>query len=106
MTLGLRHMAKTTGRLRKEGPLWPWCSSAPRPEPVTGQGWHFHLGPLGSLEILKLDSGNCSPHGRTLMPGGPVVKIPCSQCRGPGFDPWSGNEIPCATTKDWFQSNK
>ena len=25
------------------------------------------------------------------FPGGPVVKTPCSQCRGPGFDPWSGN---------------
>ena len=23
--------------------------------------------------------------------GGPVAKIPYSQCRGPGFDPWSGN---------------
>ena len=23
--------------------------------------------------------------------GGPVAKTPCSQCRGPGFDPWSGN---------------
>ena len=23
--------------------------------------------------------------------GGPVVKIPCSQCRGPGFNPQSGN---------------
>ena len=25
------------------------------------------------------------------FPGGPVVKTPHSQCRGPGFDPWSGN---------------
>ena len=26
------------------------------------------------------------------FPGGPVVKTPsCSQCRGHGFDPWSGN---------------
>ena len=25
------------------------------------------------------------------FPGGPAVKTPCSQCRGPGFDPWSGN---------------
>ena len=22
--------------------------------------------------------------------GGPVVKTPRSQCRGPGFEPWSG----------------
>ena len=25
------------------------------------------------------------------FPGGPVGKTPCSHCRGPGFDPWSGN---------------
>ena len=25
------------------------------------------------------------------FPGGPVVKTPCFQCRGLGFDPWSGN---------------
>ena len=33
------------------------------------------------------------------FPGGPVAKTPCSPCRGPGFHPWSGNEIPHATTK-------
>ena len=25
------------------------------------------------------------------FPGGPVGKTPHSQCRGPGFNPWSGN---------------
>ena len=25
------------------------------------------------------------------LPGGPVVNILCSQCRGHRFDPWSGN---------------
>ena len=34
------------------------------------------------------------------FPGGPVAKTPHSQCRGPGFDPWSGIQIPHATTKD------
>ena len=24
------------------------------------------------------------------FPGGPVAKIPCSQYRWPGFDPWLG----------------
>ena len=23
--------------------------------------------------------------------GGPLAKTPCSQCKGLGFDPWSGN---------------
>ena len=25
------------------------------------------------------------------LPGGPVAKTPCSQCRSPEFDSWSGN---------------
>ena len=25
------------------------------------------------------------------FPGGPVVKTPCAQSRGPRFDPWSEN---------------
>ena len=33
------------------------------------------------------------------FPGGPVVKTPHSQRTGPGFDPWSGNQIPNAATK-------
>ena len=35
-------------------------------------------------------------HARSLVaacPGGPVVKTPHSQCRVPGFNPWSGNQI-------------
>ena len=30
---------------------------------------------------------------------GPVAKTPHSQCRRPGFNPWSGNCIPQATAK-------
>jgi len=37
--------------------------------------------------------------GRGNFPGGLVAKIPCFQCRGPGFDPWLGNEITYAATK-------
>ena len=40
------------------------------------------------------------------FPGGPVGKAPLSQCRGPGFNPWSGNQIPHAATKDPTQPNK
>ena len=36
------------------------------------------------------------------FPGGPVVKTPSSQCRGHGFDPWSG-KIPHAT---WSSQKK
>ena len=41
------------------------------------------------------------------FPGSPVAKSPCSQPRGPGFNPWSETEIPHATTKTWCsQMNK
>ena len=33
------------------------------------------------------------------FPGGPVAKTLHSQCMGPGFNIWSGNQIPHAATK-------
>ena len=50
-------------------------------------GWYV---PNMLLEI----SGEITPERmKRLMglPGGPVAKTLCSQCRKPGFDPWSGN---------------
>ena len=38
--------------------------------------------------------------------GGTVAKTLCCQCRRPGFNPWSGNETPHATTKTWHSQNK
>ena len=35
-----------------------------------------------------------------VLPCGPVAKAPSSQCRGLGFNAWSGNSIPHAATKD------
>jgi len=40
------------------------------------------------------------------FPGGPVAKTPNSQRRGLGFDPWSGNKIPHAATKDTTYHDK
>ena len=40
------------------------------------------------------------------LPGGPVAETPCSQFRGPGFDPWSGNWIPHATTRSLHATTK
>ena len=34
------------------------------------------------------------------FPGDTVAKTLGSQCRGPGFDPWSRNQIPHATAKN------
>ena len=33
-----------------------------------------------------------------------MLKILCSQCRGPGINLWSGNLIPYVTSKTWFSS--
>ena len=33
------------------------------------------------------------------FPGGPVDQTRSPQCRGPRFDPWSGNKIPHAAMK-------
>ena len=40
------------------------------------------------------------------FPGRPVAKTPCSQCKGPGFDPWLGNYIPRAATKNLHVATK
>ena len=53
---------------------------------------------------VELDNACGDPHGeeekdgksyrktcQKRLPGGPVAKIPHSQCREPRFDPWSGN---------------
>ena len=40
------------------------------------------------------------------FPGGPMAKTPCSQCRGPGFSPWLGNQIPQAATKTSHAANE
>ena len=41
------------------------------------------------------------------FPSGPMANTPCSQSRGPGFDSWSGNDIPYSATKTWCsQRNK
>ena len=33
------------------------------------------------------------------FPSGPGTRTPCTQCRGPKFNPWAGNQIPHAATK-------
>ena len=55
-------------RKREEG-AWTWSG---QPGPA-----------LGELGIKRERLWDC--------PGGPVAKTLHSQCRGPGFDPWSGN---------------
>ena len=40
------------------------------------------------------------------FPGDPVAKMQELQMQEPGFDPWSGNEIPQATAESSHTSTK
>ena len=52
----------------------------------------------GSTAALQVwSSGN--------FPGGPVAKTPHLQCRGCGFDPWSGKQDPTCHTV-WQEKKK
>ena len=43
------------------------------------------------MEFVVMINGEIISGHNQDFPGGPAVKTLCSQCRGPGFDPWSGN---------------
>ena len=65
----------------------------PSPSPsggvFTGQSMNWD-----ELTISDVTRGPGLGHQKTTsgdFPGGPVVKTLRSQCRGPGFHPWSGN---------------
>ena len=103
---------------------WAWCSWAcPRAlSPATG----LELSAASLCDTAKLlCSGGAGPdqhsqifwcqdsfHSSKLsrsqdFPGNPVAKTLSSQCKGPGFNPRSGNWIPHVTTKSWYrQINK
>ena len=67
--------------------VWP-CSLIPCAI-VPPAGRNFHTYVLPSFLTLDLSLLERKPFWD--FPGGTVAKTPCSQCRGPGFNPWSGN---------------
>ena len=74
---------------------------------------HIVFSPICFLP-LKIFFCCCCFKGKD-FPGGLVAKTPCSQCKGPGFDPWFGTrshlpqlrvymgnwKILCTTSKTW-----
>ena len=54
----------------------------------TLQGHFYLLNPSSSLPLINQKTSKNKVSG---LPGGVVAKIPCSQCTGPGFNPWWGN---------------
>ena len=60
---------------------------------------------LHVLVVLHFSDSPC--FSGSPFPGVPVPRAACSQCRGPGFDPWLGGWIPHGATKTWWsQINK
>ena len=43
------------------------------------------------IPVLESQSAESKKRHHWDFPGGSVVKTPHTQCRGTGFDPWSGN---------------
>ena len=75
-------------------------TSLPFAAPLPEMGFLHHWRPLFYLMTAMLVISAQIGKGENFayknissgdFPGGPVGKTPCSQCRGPGFDPWSGN---------------
>ena len=63
--------------------------------------WTIWMSPLENIKILNHLKLGCWD-----LSGGAVVKTPRSQCRGPGFDPWSGTRPHThATTKEPLSHN-
>ena len=60
--------------------------------PEEQRGYETHI---QHSSLFECHQGHWLPHPPALkangdFPGGPVAKT-CAQCRGPGFNPWSGN---------------
>ena len=80
------------------GFLWLWCGERLTVEPGTQGGRNFKVqvrdgcwqwrqrGAAHFKTITRVDKDV-----ERVFPGGPVAETPHLPCRGPGFDPFSGN---------------
>ena len=90
-SLNTRNLFLTVWRLgRSDVWWWPTCWFA---------DGHLVVSSLGGKREQTRFVLFLSEHSSWDFPGGPVAKTPRSQCRGPGFDPWSGNKILHAASK-------
>ena len=72
------------------------CHTLPSPICLYGGLKNFYV---PYVSWFKGNQSNHSIPQDREFPGGPVAETPRSQCRGPGFDPGSGNQISHAATK-------
>ena len=82
---GLKSLLESSGR---------WKSESWGPEISVGSG---------GTEVSSVDNSHmvlgCKEVVRGTSLTGQWLRL-CSQCRGPGFNPWSGNQIPHTATKN------
>ena len=60
---------------------WPSTSCVIKAK--VGRCYYRQISRQDVVMVINVDSGD--------FPAGPVVKTLCVQCRGPRFNPWSGN---------------
>ena len=65
-----------------------WMLAERAGAPVGAQGLRGVWGRGGTTAPTPIP---CRTRGQRDVLGGPMVKTPSTQCRGPGFIPWSGN---------------
>ena len=90
--LDVREFEWTSGVADEQGGL-ACCNSWGREESDTTERLNWTKLNPGKRKQLKRNNNPSSLERCSLwdFAGGPVSKTLCSQCRGPGFNPWSGN---------------
>ena len=83
-------------RVTRAGPAALWARGWEMAVEIESPG-HPEACPLPYAQELWCYGKNARPRASLLV--FPVAKTPQSQCRGPRFNPWSGNLILHATTK-------
>ena len=75
-----------------------WAISSCSAASVGGSSWNSPMGSLWRSSFPSRRLGKACAYDQAIkkgrgwdFPGGPAVKTLCSQCRGPRFNPWSGN---------------
>ena len=82
------------------GALLPFCVKQGISASILSSLIHsFIHSPMPFILRVPLDPAGAGPQQERNFPHGPVAKTLRSQCRLPGFDPWSGNYTPHAVTK-------
>ena len=100
--LGILSLTPSAPRLSKHHGILKACPStiplALWPSPGSVSGARLPAESVSKPEVKSTDSEGLRRWS--------VAKTPCFQCRGPGFDPWSGKYIPHAQVRVYVPQPK